>query len=51
MLLTYLAAITFSIAACLKSCLMNNTATANLVRPMITDLTLGFWWWGFLGVG
>ncbi|MDA7917929.1 SLC13 family permease [bacterium] len=110
MLSTYPAAITFGIAACLMSCLMSNTATANLVMPMIAGLaldqnapvllttavacsiamalpvstppnamafaseeirvsdllkpgilitlaslivalTLGFWWWGFLGVG
>ncbi|MDA7933781.1 DASS family sodium-coupled anion symporter [Akkermansiaceae bacterium] len=110
MLATYPAAITFGVAACLMSCLMSNTATANLVMPMIVGLaldqnapvllstavacsiamalpvstppnamafaseeirvadllkpgilitlisliialTLGFWWWGILGVG
>lgn len=36
----YSATIVFAIAACLMSCLMSNTATANLVMPMIAGLAL-----------
>lgn len=36
----YPAAVIFAIAACLMSCLMSNTATANLIMPMIAGLAL-----------
>lgn len=36
----YPATITFAIAACIMSCLMSNTATANLIMPMIAGMAL-----------
>ena len=36
----YPATIIFAVAACLMSCLMSNTATANLIMPMIAGLAL-----------